>query len=58
VSDTEWPEWRDNPYPGDGEPSAAPEDCARCGGKLAYSGEHRLGGQTFRCGRCGTGYTF
>lgn len=37
----------------------APEPaCTRCGGTIRYSGEHRLGGEQFTCGKCGTTYTY
>ena len=34
-----------------------PSSCERCGGRMEYSGEHRLGGSMFTCRDCGTTIT-
>jgi hypothetical protein len=34
-----------------------PASCERCGGRMEYSGEHRLGGSMFTCQSCGTTIT-
>jgi hypothetical protein len=64
--DYQWVHHDGNPLCDMSPPYAEPEardeisartSCERCGGRMEYSGEHRLGGSMFTCQSCGTTIT-